>query len=147
MGLLSNTSGSQANKKPADDALLLHAIMSMAAADGIIEDAEHQMVRAYANTLPEYKDMDCDEFNHVFTQAAKVASRFKTGLESISALSDIQSEAIRRKAFVLAVDVALSSGDVDEAEDHMLAKMQNTLGIDDALAAKIIEVVSMKYSV
>jgi tellurite resistance protein len=60
-------------------------------------------------------------------------------------LNDIQSDAVRRKAFVLAVDIAMSSGDIDESEEEMLEAMKRILRIDDALADRIIEVISLKY--
>jgi tellurite resistance protein len=60
-------------------------------------------------------------------------------------LNEIQSDAIRKKAFVLAVDIAMSSGDIDESEEEMLEAMKRILKIEDALADKIIEVISLKY--
>jgi len=64
----------------------------------------------------------------------------------VQALKDISSEAVRRKAFVLAADIALASGDVDETEEELLEAMQRVLGIDDAMAQKIIEVLALKYA-
>ena len=42
--------------------------------------------------------------------------------------------------------IALSSGEVDEAEDKLLESMQKVLAVDDQLAAKIVEVLSLKYA-
>ena len=67
--------------------------------------------------------------------------------ESVKGVAEIQSDAVRKKLFVLAADIAMSSGDVDESEDAMLEAFQRLLGIDDALATKIIEVLSLKYAV
>lgn len=146
MGLLGRFLGNQPAKKPTDDVLLLHAIMCMAAADGIIEDAEDEMIRNYANTLPEFRDMDGAEFAKCFEATAKIVHRYNKDMKSsLQALNEIQSDAVRKKAFVLAVDIAMSSGDVDEKEEEMLEAMQRLLRIDDDLAKRIVEVISLKY--
>ena len=64
----------------------------------------------------------------------------------MNALAEISSEGVRKKTFVLAADIALSSGDVDEAEEELLEAMQRILQIDDALANKIVEVLALKYA-
>ena len=146
MGLLGKFLGSAPAKKPTDDVLLLHAIMCMAAADGMIEDSEDEMIRNYANTLPEFRDMDGAEFGKCFEASAKIAHKYNRDMKSsLVVLNEIQSDAVRKKAFVLAVDIAMSSGDVDESEEEMLEAMQRILHIDDALASKITEVIALKY--
>jgi tellurite resistance protein len=47
---------------------------------------------------------------------------------------------------VLCADIALSSGDVDDKEDALLEKLQGVLGVDQSTAAKVIEVLSLKYA-
>ena len=146
MGLLGKFLGNAPAKKPTDDVLRLHAIMCMAAADGTIEDAEDEMIRNYANTLPEFRDMDGQEFGKCFEASAKIAHKFNRDMKSsLQVLNEIQSDAVRKKAFVLAVDIAMSSGDVDESEEEMLEAMKRILRIDDALSDKILEVISLKY--
>ena len=146
MGLLSKFRGTEPAKKPTDDVLLLHAIICMCAADGMIEDAEHEMIRNYANTLPEFRDMDGQEFSNCIQGSAKIAQKYNKDMKSsLQALAEIQSDAVRKKTFVLAVDVAMSSGDIDESEEEMIEAMQRILRIDDALASRAVEVMAMKY--
>jgi len=145
MGMLAKmTSSSTPVKKASDDVLLLHGLLLMCSADGIIEGSEMATLEAFFNTLPEF---DGKDFNELLAQANKVVARYGNLKESIKGLSEIQSEAVRRKCFVLAADIAMSSGDVDEAEDRMLEAMQRILGIDDVLAQKILEVLTLKYAV
>src|SRR5688500_5335573 len=119
MGLLSKFMGGTPAKKPTDDVLLLHAIICMCAADGVVEDAEHEMIRNYANTLPEFRDMDGEEFSKCIQGSQKIAQSYNRDMKSsLQALAEIQSDAIRKKTFVLAVDVAMSSGDIDESEEE-----------------------------
>lgn len=146
MGLLSRFMGGTPAKKPTDDVLLLHSIICMCAADGIVEDAEHEMIRVYANTLPEFRDMDGEEFHNCIEASAKIAHRFNKDMKSsLQVLNEISSDMVRKKAFIIAVDVAMSSGEIDESEEEMLEAMQRILRIDDDLANRAIEIVSYKY--
>ena len=47
---------------------------------------------------------------------------------------------------VLAVDIAMASGDVDENEEELLEAMQRVMNIDEDLAQKIVEVLALKYA-
>ena len=146
MGLLSKFMGQAPAKKPTDDVLLLHSIFCIAAADGHIDDGEDDVIRAYANTLPEFRDMDGTEFQKAIDASIKIAHKYNRDMKSsLVVLNEIESDAVRKKAYVLAVDIALSSGDIDEGEEEMLEAMQRILRIDDALASKIIEVIALKY--
>ncbi|MCX5746103.1 MAG: tellurite resistance TerB family protein [Proteobacteria bacterium] len=146
MGLLSKFMGTAPAKKPTDDVLLLHSIICMSCADGTIEDSEHEMIRNYANTLPEFRDMDGDQFDKALEASHKISHKFNRDMKSsLAVLGDIQSDAVRKKAFVLAVDIAMSSGDIDESEEEMLAAMQRILRIDDQLAQTIVDIIGLKY--
>jgi uncharacterized tellurite resistance protein B-like protein len=143
MGLFSKISGMQPAKKATDDVLLLHCMLLMSAADGQMEQSEIAHVETYFNTLPDFEGKD---FGHLIEQANKVIARYGGMKESVKSLSEIQSEAVRKKCFVLAADIAMSSGDVDESEEQMLETMQRILNIDDELAQKTLEVLALKYA-
>lgn len=144
MGLFNKLLGKeQVVKKAGDDALLMHSLMLMAGADGVIEASEIATIEGFINTLPEFKNKD---FGTVFDQAKKVASRFGTLKESVKALGEIESDAVKKKCFILAVDMAFASGDVDASEEELLEAMQRVLGISDDLATKVLEVFSLKYA-
>jgi uncharacterized tellurite resistance protein B-like protein len=144
MGLLSRlTAGVMPAKKPDDEVLLFHGMLLMAGADGALEDEEKATVSAMFDTLPEFKDK---EFGQMLEQANKVVARHGSLKDSVKALAEIQNPKIRLKCFVLAADIAMSSGDVDEAEDKLLETMQRMFNIDDASAQKVLEVLSWKYA-
>jgi len=143
MGLLGMFRGNAPTKKASDDVLLLHAMMLMASADGVMEGSEIETLEGFVNTLPEFKDAD---FDTQMTNARKLRAKFNSVQEAVKALSDISSEAVRKKAFILAADIAMSSGEVDDSEEELLEAMQRVLGIDDALANKAIEVLALKYA-
>jgi hypothetical protein len=78
--------------------------------------------------------------------AKKLRAKFNSVQEAVKALGDISSEAVRKKAFILAADIALSSGDVDEKEEELLEAMQRVMGIDDNLAQTAISILALKYA-
>lgn len=143
MGLLGKFFGGAPAKKASDDVLLLHAMMLMSSVDGYMEGSEIATLEGFINTLPEFKDAD---FDKQLAEAKKLRAKFQSAQDAVKALGDISSDAVKKKAFILAADIAMSSGDVDEAEEELLEAMQRILGIDDALANKAIEVLALKYA-
>lgn len=143
MGLLGRLMGSTPAKKPTDDILLLHAMMLMSSVDGYLEGAEVATLEAFINTLPEFRDAD---FDQQMAAAKKLRAKFEKPQDAVRALAEISSDAVKKKTFVLAADIAMSSGDIDESEEELLEAMQRVLNIDDALAQKIIEVLALKYA-
>lgn len=143
MGLLGKFFGGAPAKKATDDVLLLHAMMLMSSVDGYMEGSEIATLEGFINTLPEFKDAD---FDKQLADAKKLRAKFSSAQEAVKALGDISSEAVKKKAFILAADIAMSSGDVDEAEEELLEAMQRIMGISDDLANKAIEVLALKYA-
>lgn len=147
MGLLSSVFGNQPAKQASDDVLLLMSMMLMAEADDVVEDSESATFSAFAQTLPEFRDVEGLQWERMVNDAQKILSRYKNReIEAVGELQAIQSPAIRRKAFVLAADLALASGDIDAREEQLLVGMQRTLGIDDQTAHNIVGVLAMKYA-
>jgi uncharacterized tellurite resistance protein B-like protein len=143
MGLLSRLTGMTSTKKPTDDVLLVHAMLLMAGADGYIDDEEIATVEGFAMTLPEFKERD---FGEVVADAQKMVRKYPSLKESVNALTEFSSQALKTKAYVLAADIALASGDVDENEDALLETMQRLLNIDDQTAQTVVWVLSLKYA-
>jgi uncharacterized tellurite resistance protein B-like protein len=144
MGLLSRLAGAVTpQKKATDDVLLLHGMLLMAGADGMIEHEEIETVEAYFATLPEFEGKD---FGDLLQQANKVVHKFGNLKDSVKAVGEISNPAVKKKLYVIAADLAMSSGDVDEAEDAMLDTFQRLLDVDDAFATKTLEVLAVKYA-
>ena len=144
MGFLSRLTGGAAPQKSAtDDVLLLHGMLLMAGAEGFIDHAEIETVEAYFATLPEFKGK---QFQDLYQQACKLVARYPNLKDSVKALGDIKSATVKKKLYVIAADLALSSGEVEEAEDELLDTMMRLLNIDDRFAQQVIEVLSVKYT-
>ncbi|MBX7083085.1 MAG: tellurite resistance TerB family protein [Nannocystaceae bacterium] len=143
MGLLSKLTGMTSTKQPTDDVLLVHSMLLMAGADGVIEDEEIATVQAFVTCLSEFKNQN---FGQLVEDASKMMRKYPSVKESVAALQHISTPALRHKAFVLAADIAMSSGDVDETEDQLLETMQRLLQVDDRTAQTVIWALQQKYA-
>ena len=142
MGLLSRMMGSKPTKKATDDVLLIHGMLLMAGADGSIEASEHATIQGFIDCLPEFKGKDIGD---LISQGQKIIARSGGLKESVKAVADLSTPGLKKKLYVLAVDLAMSSGDVDEKEDALLETYQRLLGIDDQFANDCIDVMAVKY--
>jgi tellurite resistance protein len=145
MGLLSQLSQVEPTGRVAtDEVLLLYGLITMASVDGRIDASESATLNGFLQQLPEFQGGNSDA---VMAQAFELMrTRTHNGRPDISLLAALSTPALKRKLFALAVDLALSSGDVDVTEDALLEEMRQVLGIDEALAAKIIDVFVIKYA-
>jgi uncharacterized tellurite resistance protein B-like protein len=125
-----------------DQQLLLEAMLCVAFADGDDQYEETSLVRAFANTLPELKNADAYE---VYEKAEK-AVKLHGAMTRVKELKSLSTEALRHKAFLLAMDIALSSGEIDEGEEAVLGAMAEVLQIPHDLADRIASVLMIKYS-
>ena len=146
MGLLSRLAGMAPTKAPTDNVLLIHAMFAMAGADGNFDDEEVAVIIAAANALPEFKDTSEQEFQGLVGEAKKLLRKYENPQASVAALGQLSTPRLKQKAFLLAAEIALASGDVDEDEDAMLESMQRVLGLDDATAQTIVNVLAIKYA-
>ena len=122
MGLLSKLTNSVTpQKKATDDALLMHAMFCMAGTDGQIGNDEMAQVEGYFMSLPEFEGKN---FGQVYEEAVKILRRYPNIKESVKSLGELSSRMLKDKCYMLCADIAMSSGDVDEAEDQMLEAIQ-----------------------
>jgi tellurite resistance protein len=132
-----------APKRVDDEVLLIHAMLLVAGADGQLQDEELATIEAFVLTM---HDFDGRTFEELISQANKLVARYGSVRESVQALSDLSTPALKRKAFVLAADVSLLCGPLSARERALLTSLQSLLGVDDALAAKVFEVLEVKYA-
>ena len=144
MGLLSKIGAKVAPEKAAqDDALLLHGIMCMVYADGCMDESERSMVESFVNTIPDLRQRN---FEQIWEDAGKISRKYDDIFEGVNALKELSTPELKRKSFVLAVDMAFASGDIDEDEDKMLDSLLRVLDIDEDFAKSCISVLASKYA-
>ncbi len=125
-----------------DQQLLLEAMLCVAFADGDDQYEETQLVRAFAATLPEFKNADTYE---IYEKAEK-SVKLHGALHRVKELGSLSSPTLKEKAFLLAMDIALSSGEIDDGEEAVLSDMAQTLQISEETADRIASVLMMKYA-
>ena len=117
--------------------LLLHAMLLVGGADGALTTGEKALMEGHFCTLPELRTHD---FRDVFQRAEKLLQ----ATDPVAVLRAL-SPAAREKAWFLAVDIAMCSGDMHPRTRNMLDAVKTVLGLDAALATKIREVIALKY--
>ena len=141
--MFNRLAGGEVQRKASDDVLLLMSMIMMVGVDGMVEQEELATLEQYFRTLPEFKGKN---FQTLVVESQKLFNKFGGNARTaVNALSGIQNDAVRKKCFILAADIAMSSGDVDEAEDALLESMQRVLNVNDDLARKTVEVLQLKY--
>ncbi len=125
-----------------DQQLLLEAMLCVAFADGDDQYEETNLVRAFAATLPEFKNADTYE---VYEKAEK-SVKLHGALNRVKELANLSSPALKEKAFLLAMDIALSSGEIDDGEEAVLSAMAETMHIPGETADRIASVLMIKYT-
>jgi hypothetical protein len=98
------------------------------------QDGDMRALMTLAAQVPELRPVPMEDFT----------KRMQKGMRSSVDLGTLP-EAVRKRVFVMAVEVALFSGDISDDEDEALGKLASALKIDDGTAQKVIDVMAMKY--
>ena len=114
----------------------------MAGTDGQIGQDEMAQVEGYFMALPEFEGKN---FGQVYEEATKILRKYPNMRDSVKSLAELSSRGLKDKCYFLCADIAMASGDVDEAEDAMLEAIQRVCEVQDVLATKILEVLTLKY--
>ena len=138
-----NTNGSD-DGAPPDEELMVLAMILIAGADGRFEENELSSIAGVIDLVPDFEGRDPDD---LIDKAIALANGYDSAMDAVEALSGLRTEAARKKCYLLAADVALSTRHVHELENTLLEAMQQILGIDDGLAVRIMEVLAIKYAV
>ncbi len=128
---------------PSDEQLMVLAMMLIAGADGRFEQDELSSIAGIIDLVPDFKGKDPNE---LIETGVELSNRYESAIDAVEMLSGLRTEAARKKCYLLAADVALSTRHVHELENTLLEAMQQVLGIDDGLAVRIMEVLAIKYA-
>jgi uncharacterized tellurite resistance protein B-like protein len=137
------TEGREDGVSARDKALLVHAMMLVCYIDGAMHPEELAHVKAYARSLPELKGEDFEEH---YQEAKRLTAASGTLDAAVERLRELRSDRLRRKAFVCMTELALAAGEAVPAEERLLAAAAVALGIDAATAARIREILAMKFA-
>jgi hypothetical protein len=127
-------------KTPQDTILLLHGMMVMS---DFKQEAEAAVLDTFLKTLPEFRMEDVDELK---AAVAKIRAEYPTAKDSCAALAGISNPLVKKKTFILALDIAMASGAIDATEDELLEELRTVLKIDLETAESILDVLAVKYA-
>ncbi len=114
---------------------LLRTVRVMSFIDGKMEHSEQVVIEALIKTIPQLRDLPMH-----LTSAERVSRE-----QLLEELRAISSERLRKQCFIVAVEVALASGHVNEHEDRFAEQLRNALRLDEAYARQVIEIIAAKY--
>ncbi len=129
-------------ERQGDHALLVRAMTLAATIEGAPKEQALSVIDAHGALLPELAGRDIRRL--VQNDADRLA---KIGpAEGVASLRGPRAPELRKRAFLAAVDVALATGEVSDAKDELITRMQEALEIEPVLAARIIRVLAQKQA-
>lgn len=113
------------------------------AADGVITEEEARGFIVGLYRMKMFSNFSDNQMNALLNKLINVIK--KQGLEGLVSMSNETLPAdLKETAFAVATDLAFADGDVDQTERDILTKIQQMMGIPEAQAMKIIEVMMIK---
>lgn len=113
------------------------------AADGNVTDEEANRTALSLATLAAFRNQHLDEMGRVLDRVADLVQQ-RGASEVLKAVKATLSQGQAESAYFLAADLTLADGSFGVGERQFLQNLKDTLGIADAMALKIVEVVVIK---
>ena len=132
MGVLINHTALEITA-PGDAKILRDVLSAISSADGSVDAQERAVLDAFFRTIPQLRD-----------DASRVPPRGRNQI--LADLAKLTNERLQRQCFVLAVELAIASDGVNEAEDQYLEALKQALRIDDGFAEMVVQVIASKYA-
>ncbi len=127
------------NKEESFAAVTLAAV----AADGYVSEEEARGIITSLARMKLFENYGPNQMGAVFNKLLAIIKR--QGIEALVTMSKEQlSPELRETAFAVATDLTLADGVLDKSEKDILTKIQQTLGVSEDAAIKIIEVMLIK---
>ncbi|HWG89349.1 MAG TPA: tellurite resistance TerB family protein [Candidatus Thermoplasmatota archaeon] len=142
MGLFDKVLGTSSDKLNAQEGFAGIALCAIAA-DGSITEEEAMGLGTNLSRMKLYQGYSGRQMNNVFEKLIKTA-RSKGVPELLAQSAEAVPKELKTTAFAVAADLLFADGSVDASERKFLETIQKSLGVDDAMALKIVEVVQIK---
>ena len=143
MGLFDKFGSKEEKEKLSKEEAFAAVTLATIAADGTITEEEAQGLFVHMNRMRMYSGFNDKQMSSMLNKLINIIKR--KGLDELLALAKGSlPEDMRATAFAVATDLALADGDIAEEEKKLLTKVQQSLGIPEDEAVKIIEVMMIK---
>lgn len=118
-------------------------LVAAVAADGELAPAEDARLNVLLSSMRLYRQMPPEHLQHLIGHAMELATGpLAEGL--LPACAAVIPDDLRVSVFALAVELVFVDGRIAEREKRFVDALQTALGIDDATATKIVEVLLIK---
>ena len=135
MGLLRDLTEEFSTASPEEARILRGVVSCMIGVDGTVAPAEKALVEAFEQTIPQLRDNPRPE-------TPPQASRERM----LEELKELSSVTLRKQCFVLCVELALSAGGIDDAEDAYLDRVRGALRLDEPFCRHAVAILAHKYA-
>src|SRR5688572_29700398 len=134
MGFVAKNLAPKREQGKDDGEYLWSVIQHVNRIDGVVEPSEAMLAEAFCRTIPQLR------------AGRSNASPLHTRAGLVDQLARIEDRGLCRQLYVVALEAALASGDVNTSEDQYLEHVAKALRIDDDFARRAIEIVGYKYA-
>jgi tellurite resistance protein len=142
MGLFDKVLGTSTDKLNEAEGMAGIALAAIAS-DGVITEEEAAGLGTTLSRMQLFSGMSNRDINKIFEKLIKVARN--NGVDSLIQMSaDAVSAPLKPTAFTIATDLLLADGHVAPEEKRFLEKIQKSLGVNDDLGLRIVEVIAIK---
>lgn len=142
MGLFDKVLGSSSEKLNGQEGFAGIALCAIAA-DGVVEPEELSGFFTTLTRMKLFHGLNERQFRNTVDKPLKILQS-----KRIDGLLPLAAEAVPKElkttAFAVTADLLFADGTVGSEERAILEKIQRALGVDDATALKIVEVIQIK---
>jgi len=143
MGLFDKFSSKDEKVKLSKEEAFAAVSLVAIAADGVITEEEARGMFVQFYRMRTFAGFNDNQMSSMLNKLVNIIK--KQGLDALVGLAkESLPENMRATAFAVATDLALADGDIAEEEKQLLTKVQQSLGIPEDEAVKIIEVMMIK---
>ena len=143
MGLFDKFSSKDEKVKLSNEEAFAAVSLAIIAADGVITGEEARGMSMAFYRMRMFAGYNDNQMASILNKLVSIVK--KQGVDALIIMAkETLSEDMRVTAFAVATDLALADGDIAEEEKKLLTKAQQSLGLPEAEAIKIIEVMMIK---
>jgi tellurite resistance protein len=143
MGLFDKFGSKEEKAKLSKEEAFAAVSLVSVAADGVITEEEARGLFVQLYRMKMFSGYSDNQMSSMLNKLINIIK--KQGLEALVIMSkESLPENLKDTAFAVATDLALADGEIAEEEKKLLTKIQQSLGIPEEEAVKIIEVMMIK---
>ncbi len=143
MGLFDKFSSKDENVKLSKEEAFVAVSLVSVAADGVITEEEARGLFVQLYRMKMFSGYNDNQMSSIFNKLINIIK--KKGMDALVGMAkESLPEDLKATAFAVATDLALADGDIAEEEKKLLTKIQQSLGLSEEEAVKIIEVMLIK---